>query len=65
MGERKWFRKEPGEKKGGGGGGGRRIVIRERNLVNMCSMFDAADDEVEENAENDVKMEDKVKGAKD
>jgi hypothetical protein len=40
-------------------------VIRERNLVNMCSMFDAADDEVEENAENDVKMEDKVKGAKD
>jgi hypothetical protein len=28
--------------------------MRERNLVNMCSMFDAADDEVEENAENGV-----------
>jgi hypothetical protein len=34
--------------------------MRERNLVNMCSMFDAADAEVEENAENGVKMEDKV-----
>jgi hypothetical protein len=26
----------------------------------MCSMFDAADDEVEENAENGNKMEDMV-----
>ncbi len=34
--------------------------MRERNLVNMCSMFDAADADVEEKAEKGTTVEEMV-----